>query len=170
VVTAADLRSAVAAYRAGVIRSPVIKLGHVGPLRDAAPALGRVTNLRLTDGGNTLVGDFENVPKAVASLMPKAWPQRSVEALIGYTAADGQVWKLVIESVALLGAELPGVDGLADVGELFGVDLAASARRVVFAASVFRPADHAAARQRTVAVAAARRRRTHRTIATKGEP
>ncbi len=69
-------------------------------MRDAAPALGRVTNLRLADGGNTLVADFTDVPKAVAALMPKAWPQRSVEALIDYEAPDGRRWPLVIEAVA----------------------------------------------------------------------
>jgi hypothetical protein len=165
VVTAADLRSAVAAARAGVVRTPVIKLGHSGPLRDAAPALGRVTNLRLTDGGNTLVGDFTDVPKAVAALMPKAWPQRSVEGLLDYRDRSGRVWPLVIESVALLGAEMPGVSGLADVADLYGVDVAATARRVVFASATH--PDTAAARAVAVQVAAARRRRA-RTIATKG--
>jgi hypothetical protein len=53
---------------------------------------------------------------------------------------------------------------LADVADLFGVDLAAgSARRVVtVAASAFATAPDPAARARAVQVAAARRRRTHR--------
>ena len=149
-VTRADLESAVAASRAGVIRAAVLKLGHAGPMRDAAPALGRVTNLRLADGGNTLVADFTDVPKAVAALMPKAWPQRSVEALIDYEAPDGRRWPLVIEAVALLGAQLPGVDGLADVAALYGV---AAAKRVTIA---FQEPAAARARARAVAAATAR--------------
>jgi hypothetical protein len=171
VVTAADLRCAVAAYRAGVIRAPVLKLGHSGPTRPGAPALGRVTNLRLTNNGTVLVGDFHDVPKAVAAMMPKAWPQRSVEGLLDYRDQSGRVWKLIIESVALLGAERPGVDQLADTADLYGVDLAACARRIVFASAF--PPDPAGAERtkqsRMVAVAAARRRRTQRTLtATKG--
>lgn len=47
-VTRQDLADAVAASKAGIIRDPVIKLGHEGPLADGAPALGRVVNLRTT--------------------------------------------------------------------------------------------------------------------------
>ena len=63
-VTADDLASAVAAHRAGVLRRPVIKLGHVGPMRDASPALGYVDNLRTADGGTTLVGNLVDVPNS----------------------------------------------------------------------------------------------------------
>jgi hypothetical protein len=158
-VTAADLASAVAAAKAGVIRSAPLKLGHQGPMRDAAPALGRVTNLRTTNNGNILVADFVDVPRALAPVLAKAYGQRSVEALIDYEAADGRRWPLVIEAVALLGAQLPAVDGLADVAALYGV---AAAKRITIAASAFQ--DPAAARKRAQvrAVAAARRRRTHR--------
>lgn len=163
-VTADDLAAAVAAHRAGVLRRPVIKLGHVGPLRDAAPALGYVDNLRTIDGGTALVGDLVDVPGPVAKLLPRAYPDRSVEALLDYEAPDGTMWPLVITGLALLGATAPGVDNLAslrDVAGLYGIDLAASARRIVLAASAFRTNDHAA-RTRGVRVAAARRRRTHR--------
>lgn len=164
-VTTDDLTAAVLAHRAGVLRRPVVKLGHDGPMRDAGPALGYVDNLRTADEGRTLLGDLVNVPGPVAKLLPHAYPDRSVEALVDYTAPDGRVWPLVITGLALLGATAPGVDTLAslrDVADLYGVDLAASARRVVVAAAPPRgtPGDRA----RAVAVARARRTRTHRTL------
>jgi hypothetical protein len=160
-VTPADLQSAVAAHKAGILRKPALKLGHTAMTE--APALGYVDNLRLADGGKTLVGDFVNVPAPVAKLLPFGYPDRSVEALTGYEAPDGTVWPLVLTACALLGATAPGVDtlrSLQDVAQLYGV---AAARRVTIAASAFHP-DQSAARHRSVAVAAARRTRTNRTI------
>jgi hypothetical protein len=161
-VSPSDLQSAVAAHKAGVLRRPVIKLGHQDPGFEG-PALGYVDNLHLADGGNTLVGDLVNVPAAVANLLPRAYPDRSVEGLVDYEdPSTGQVWPLVLTACALLGASAPGVDtlkSLQDVAALYGV--AAAARRITIAASAFHP-DPAAARHRAVAVAAARRRRTNR--------
>lgn len=164
-VTADDLAAAVAAHSAGILRRPVIKLGHEGQMRDAAPALGYLDNLRTTDAGNTLVADLVNVPGPVAKLLPYAYADRSVEALLDYEAPDGTVWPLVITGLALLGATAPGVDNLTslqDVAALYGI--AASTRRVTIAASAFRPQTDPAARARAIAIAAARRRRTHRLI------
>ncbi|CAM4205674.1 hypothetical protein MYSE111917_16625 [Mycobacterium senriense] len=160
-VTRQDLADAVAAYKAGLVRDPVITLGHVGGR--GAPAFGRVRNLRLAQAGAMLVGDFVDVPRALAAVMGSAWPQRSVEGLTGYTGSDGREYGFVLTAVALLGAELPGVDGLSDVDDvaaLYGV-AARSARRVILAAA---PASDRAARERAVRVAAARRRRTQITI------
>lgn len=158
-VTADDLAAAVAAHRAGVLRKPVLKIGHSDPRFDGGPALGRIDNLRLTDGGLTLVGDFVDVPAAVASLLPHSYPSRSVEALIDYTAPDGTVWPLVLTAVALLGQTAPGIETLTDLTDLYRV-AASSARRMVVA-----PAhpEHAV-RARAVAVARARRTRTQRSI------
>lgn len=157
-VTAADLASAIEAHRAGIVRKPVVKIGHEDPRFDGGPALGFVDNLRLTDGGNTLVGDLVNVPRAVAKLLPHAYPDRSIEAYVGFTDQAGTTWPLVLSGLALLGGEAPGIEtlrSLQDVGALYGVDIAA--KRVVL------PTNHGARdRARTVAVAAARRRRTQR--------
>ncbi|BBX62803.1 hypothetical protein MSAS_19770 [Mycobacterium saskatchewanense] len=157
-VTADDLAAAVAAHRAGVLRKPVLKIGHNDPRFDGGPALGRIDNLRLADGGDTLVGDFVDVPAAVAACLPHSYPSRSVEALIDYTAPDGTVWPLVLTAVALLGETAPGVETLADLTDLYGVAAAAS-RRLVVAAT---PAHGGAARARAVAVARARRTRIQR--------
>lgn len=166
-VTAADLQAAVAAHAAGVLRKPVIKLGHAGPMRDAAPALGHVDGLRLTDDGQTLVGDLVNVPARLAAVLASAYPDRSVEALIDYQDTDGTVWPLVLSALSLLGATAPGIDtlrSLQDVTDLYGV---AASRRITLASSLFtdgsRKGPDAAGRARAVAVAAARRRRNHRT-------
>jgi hypothetical protein len=161
-VTRQDLADAVAASKAGIMRDPVIKLGHEGPLASGAPALGRVVNLRTTQGGDVLVGDFVDVPRALAAVMAKAWPSRSVEALLDVTAADGRTYGMALSAVALLGAVPPGIPNLAevsDVAALYGV--AASGRQVAVASMPPRggsPAEQA----RAVAVARARRTRTHR--------
>lgn len=158
--TPADLVAAVAAHRAGVLRKPVLHLGHDGPMRDGAPALGYVDNLRTADGGQTLIGDLVNVPAAVATLIPHAYPDRSVEALLDYRTPEGVTYSMVLTGLALLGAAAPAVEtlkSLQDVGELYGVPVAATARRVILAAAPNR------SRPQAVAVAAARRRRrTHR--------
>lgn len=167
-VSTDDLRSAVAAHAAGVLPRPRLKIGHTDPRFDGGSALGRVDNLRLADGGNTLVGDFVDVPAAVATLLPHSYPSRSVEALLDYTAPDGTVWPLVIQAVALLGSTAPGIETLADITNLYGV-AASSARRVVVAAVPprgGRPATHV----RAIAVARARRTRNTRTVSPERTP
>jgi hypothetical protein len=162
-VTRADIADAVAAARAGIVRDPVIRLGHEGPMGDGAPALGRVRNLRTTAAGDVLMGDFVDVPRAIAAFLPKAWPQRSVEGLVGYEGPDGRTYGFVMTAVALLGATMPGVDGLADIADvaaLYGV-AAGSARPVVIASA---PAVADADRARAVVLARARRIRSARIV------
>lgn len=157
-MTPADLQSAVDAHRAGVLRKPVIKLGHDSPLGDAAPALGYVDNLRLADGGNTLLGDLTDVPALLGDVLQVHYPDRSVEGLTGYTAPDGRTWSLVLTALALLGATAPGIDtlqSLQGLTDLYGVPIAA--KRITL------PVPRRD-RSRAVAVAAARRRRTHRAL------
>lgn len=159
-VTAEYLRSVVGAHKARVLPPPRLKLGHTDPRFDGSPALGRVDNLRLADGGSTLVGDFVDVPAAIAALLPHAYPQRSVECWHDIQGSDGRVWPLVLTAVALLGDTMPGIKTLADLPALH--DVAASGRRVVVAAiptSGRPPADR---RSRAVAVARARRTRSAR--------
>lgn len=167
--TPEHLAAAVEAHEAGALRKPPIRLGHDDPRFTGSPALGHVDNLRLADGGNTLIGDLVNVPAAVAKLLPHAYPDRSIEALSNYADPDtGRTYALVLTGLALLGSANPAVrtlKSLQDVAELYGIDgiaaAASSGRRVVLAADAFRdPGDED--RRRVVAVAAARRRRTNR--------
>ncbi|MGA5465582.1 hypothetical protein [Mycobacterium sp. NPDC050041] len=164
-VTPADLRSIVDAHTAG-IATPVLKLGHQGPLRDAAPALGTVTALRVTGGSTTLVGTFTGIPRAIAAVLARAYPQRSVECLLDHVDRTGRTWPCVLVAVALLGATHPAVkelQSLDDVAALYGVDVAASGRRVVAAAT---PSDGGGPATRARAVAVARARRTRITTRT----
>lgn len=143
-VTAADLRSVVEAHQAGITRKPVIKIGHDDD-RVNDPAMGYVDHLRLSGDGTTLLGDFVNVPAMLAELMPLAYPERSGEWFMDYLdQATGKTWPMVLDAVALLGADGPAVTSLKsfqDVADLYGV---------------------MAARRRTVVMAAARRRRAQR--------
>lgn len=158
-VAADDLTAAVAAHRAGVLRKPVLKIGHTDPRFDGGPALGRIDNLaahqRRGHPGGRFRGRAGRRRKPPAALLPS----RSVEALIDYTAPDGTVWPLVLTAVALLGQTAPGIETLADLTDLYGV-AASSARRVVVAATPAHP-EHAM-RARAVAVARARRTRAQR--------
>lgn len=159
-----DLADAVAASKAGIGEPVIVKIGHEGPLAGGAPALGRVANLRTTHAGDVLVGDFVSVPRALAAVMPAGWPSRSVEGWVDFTADDGRTYGFVLTAVALLGAVHPGVDNLADVpaiAELYGV-AANSGRRVVVASASPRGGSPDTRAAHAVAVARARRTRTHR--------
>lgn len=152
-VTPADLRSILAADHAGALRKPIVKLGHTDPRFDGEPALGHIDNMRLTDGGNTLVGDLRGVPAWLADAMPTAYPDRSVEVVVDYKAADGRQWPLALTGVALLGIVRPSITNLASLQQQL---VAASASGHIVLAR------HQPDRSRLVTVAAARRRRLHR--------
>lgn len=158
-VTRADLVSAIEAHKAGVRRKPVLKIGHGAD--DRAPAMGYVDNLRLSADGNTLLGDFINVPARLAEVIPLAYPDRSIEGFTDYYhQSTDTTWPLVLDAVALLGAVGPGV---ADLKSLQAEDLYGIAARVSTETDtlVFLRCPNAE-RERAVAVAAARRRRAQR--------
>lgn len=163
-VTKVDLVSAIDAHRAGVKRKPVIKIGH-DDSRDDAPAMGYVDNLRLSADGNTLLGDFVNVPSRLAELIPFAYPERSIEGFVDYYhQSTGTTWPLVIDAVALLGAVGPGVADLQSMqaADLYGIAASHSVDALVFLRCPN------TTRDRAVAVAAARRRRAQRIPTQKG--
>lgn len=159
-----DLASAVEFHRAGVLRPAPLKIGHDDPRFDGGPALGNLDSLRLSDGGDTLVADFVNVPASIAKLLPAAYRDRSIEGVFDYRDGTGRTWRFIVTACALLGERAPAVHTLKQLGELYGVDVAAAAsgRRVIVAASAFHSED--TQRHRAVQVAAARRRRTNRPI------
>ncbi len=120
--------SAVAANMDPAIRKPMVKLGHDGKLGDSTPAMGRVTNLRthdLADGGCALVGDLV-LPASLASITPIAYPTRSIEGAFNYQTNPRAVrYPFVMTGVALLGEQLPAIEGLNDLYELFEGKVAA---------------------------------------------
>lgn len=113
--TAADLRSAVAAQTADDYRLPRLKLGHVRP-KPGSPSIGVVTNLRVVDGGATLLGDLEGIPAELARRLPTEYPDRSIEGVFSDAG-------FMLIGLALLGAEQPAVGGMAS---LRGMAVAAS--------------------------------------------
>lgn len=126
-----DLAAAVAAMSCPAVRKPVLKIGHTDdrftPAGDGEPAIGWVDNLRLTDGGHTLVGDYVGVPAWLDSIMASAYPDRSVEGTYRHRCQLGHTHPFVLTGVALLGVTPPGVgtltplNSLDDVKALYGL-------------------------------------------------
>lgn len=96
---------------------------------DGEPAVGVVRNLRLTNDGAVLVGDFTEVPRWLAEALPSAYPSRSMEG--SYAVKDGPAgepigtweveteggnrYSLVVTAVSLLGLERPAIRDLEDL-------------------------------------------------------
>lgn len=125
--SAEDLADAVQAAQDATVPAARIKLGHSDPRFDEAiasgeldgePAFGTVQNLRLTADGQTVLGDYCDVPEWLAEMLPSSYPGRSIEGGFGYTAPSGRSYRLVIARVALLGITWPGVTSLADLREV----------------------------------------------------
>lgn len=115
----AMLAAIVRAWESGYTNDPVLKLGHQGHRAsdDSGRAYGQVSNLRVADGGDVLLGDYVNVPKVLAEELPSAYPYRSVELALNVTRRDehGEVvetYDAVLTALALLGDTEPAVAGL----------------------------------------------------------
>ena len=126
--TAEDLAEAVAAMDCPGIRNPVLKLGHQeedsgnGIRWDGEPAVGYITNMRLSDNGTKIVGDYAGVPSWLADVMASAYPDRSVELYRPWRCQIGHYHRAVITAVALLGVMPPGIGvlrSLQDVQAIF---------------------------------------------------
>lgn len=125
-VTTEHLMSIVEAESDGSLRDAVLKIGHVDSrFSDGSPALGWVKNLRVSDDGGVLIGDFVNVPAKLAKLIvgseekPAPYRSRSVEVLFNVKTPEGVEYPAYLSGVALLGMEEPAVSGLRDVFDLF---------------------------------------------------
>lgn len=123
---------------------PRLKIGHVDPRfnedppvsdpfayagptnEDGNPAYGRVDNLRLSEDGMVLVGDYVDVPDWLAPALTSAYPSRSLEGTWSIAAAivngdmdvkteGGKTYSFVITSVALLGEQFPAITCLEDL-------------------------------------------------------
>ena len=134
--TADDLRAAVEAAACPAVGSPVLKLGHVDPNFDGQPAVGRVSNMRLSASGNKITGDLTGMPGWLATpdengqtILGSAYPNRSIEGFYDFACTIGHKHPFVITALALLGVAAPGVGVLGtldDVARLFGVAAGAS--------------------------------------------
>lgn len=120
--TTDDLDEMVRAYEAtkGTFDAPV-KLGHDDSQKllqkDGYPAAGWVTNLRRV--GDKLVGDLEKVPAAIGDLIRAgAYRKRSSE-IRPEAEVNGKKFKWLFSGLALLGADLPAVEGLKDITQLY---------------------------------------------------
>jgi len=131
--TLEDLAAVIESQDDPAVKAPRLKLGHSGAdWQSAEPAFGRVSNLRASENGMTLLGDIEGVPQWLADVMPTAWPSRSIEGRFAVKTATGHHHRLVIDAVALLGVVMPGVSTLEDLAAAYqdempeGVELAMS--------------------------------------------
>lgn len=131
--TAEDLAEAVAAQDDPAVPQPRIWLGHpdderihgvrlpgqASAIGSGEPAIGKVTNMRLVEDGNTIEGDLEGVPVWVANIMASAFPSRSIEGRFNVVTPTGNNWRLVITGLALLGISFPGISTLEDIAAMF---------------------------------------------------
>lgn len=148
-VTPELISAAIDAHNAGVLRKPVIRLGHGDSRFSGDPAVGYVDNLRASADGNTLLGDLVGMPQWLGDVMGSAYPDRSIEGLYDFTAADGTEHGFILTGLALLGATRPGVSSLQslqDVARLY--DIAAAGQiggtAIEFTISAAAPTDSSA--------------------------
>lgn len=125
-ITQEKIDSMVEASKADWWNAAAMKIGHYDPrfalTKDGEPALGWVENLEATvndKGELVLIGDLERMTSQNAELLVSAYRNRSIEWEEDYVAPDGKTYPAVLRGLAILGANQPGVEGLADVYELF---------------------------------------------------
>lgn len=120
--TPEDLADAAEAVNNPNIQVPRIKLGHDGPLAKITssdePAVGTVHNLRVSEDGQTLYGDYKGVPSWLAGIMASAYPSRSIEGGLN-VEKNGHTYRLVITAVSLLGVVWPGCSSIEDIQALY---------------------------------------------------
>jgi hypothetical protein len=115
--TPEDLAAAVEAQSCPAIAKPIIKLGHVDKRFDGEPAFGYFENLRLADGGSTLVADQVTLPW-LHSVQAAAYPSRSVEGNYRHRCSEGHEHRFVLTAVALLGVTPPAVKTIRNINDL----------------------------------------------------
>jgi hypothetical protein len=121
--TRLQFEDAVRASQDRSVRPARIYLGHneerIAAGTDTTPAVGWPANLALDD--DTLYADLW-VPPLLADTAHVHFPGRSIEARTNVTAQSGQTYSMVIDGVALLGRDMPAVDTLPDLAELWGMN------------------------------------------------
>lgn len=115
-----DVAAAVEAQHDPGFVSARLKIGHTDPRFDGEPAMGTITNLRASSDGMSLIGDIVGIPAWLATIMPTAYPTRSIEAtrnMKSYTT--GREYSMVLTGLALLGVQAPAVTTLDDLRARF---------------------------------------------------
>lgn len=126
--TEEDITDAVAATADVAIVSPRVKLGHTsdynaGLIGDAEQAFGRVEQLVLGDNNQTIYGNYIGTPEWLATVMPIAYPNRSIEGNFDVETVTGKKYKMVITAVVCLGVRWPGCQVLEDLPLWYGSEI-----------------------------------------------
>lgn len=103
-------------------QSVPLKIGHSEKQeflkKEGLPAAGWID--KLVKNGKVLVAEVKDVPDKVANLIKKkAYKKVSSEIYPIYKDGDGNKYEKVLRAVALLGGDIPAVDGLKDVEVLY---------------------------------------------------
>ena len=108
---------------------PFLKLGHDEEQRfaggkdkfakepDGRPAFGWIDNLRIN--GDTLIANFKDVPRKLGDLIQKRAYKRVSSEIFPLYESEGNKYEQVLRAVALLGGDVPAVDTLADIPDVF---------------------------------------------------
>ena len=106
---------------------PTIKLGHgeqdiLG--RSGFPAAGYITDLKLSEDGERLYANLQDVPKEVKELIDaKAYNRKSAEVILSYSDPNKPENKgTVLCGLALLGEEMPEIKTLEDIKKMYYSD------------------------------------------------
>jgi len=107
---------------------PTIKLGHgeqdiLG--RSGFPAAGYITDLKLSENGESLYANLQDVPKEVKELIDaKAYNRKSAEVILSYEDPNkgNEKFGTVLCGLALLGEEMPEIKTLEDIKKLYYSD------------------------------------------------
>lgn len=118
-ITGEDLDAIVENFdKLGSNHNVPLKFGHNDEqeMTDGQPAIGWIT--KVFRQGNKLFADFSNMPRTVfEAIKNKLYRTVSVELLFNVDN-DGNKFNLVLDAVALLGADHPAVKSLADLDAL----------------------------------------------------
>lgn len=136
-ITTDDLSQAIAALECPGVYSPVLKLGHDEPnpdgqkIRwDGEPAVGWVSNIRLSDNAAKLVGDYTGMPGWLADVIASAYPRRSVEIEHDFVCQIGHTHPFVLTAVSLLGVMPPAVGVIKSLNDVQALYTLAAAGKI----------------------------------------
>ncbi len=101
--------------------SPVLKLGHDDNQKliqtDGFPAIGWISELKRK--GKFLMAKFSDVPEVIYSLMRKRAYDKISSEVYWNLKDNGTTHRRVLKAAALLGADIPAVDNLGSILDLY---------------------------------------------------